>query len=316
MTQVPAHFETNPSPVDPAEVPPFSLAAITSLVFSLLFCIPGLAVLGLLCGVVGIFTTSGGARRGRGMAITGVVLSVLVVGVYVTGVSITVPWIAKGVAGTEKFARSGPQDALKAAFAGEIQVVQDHFMNQSTPSKEDILAFTSAATTRWGAFQGSIDARDMKADGPSGNDFKVSLKLTFESAVVPAEALLTVGDTESSQLKDLAIFQPHNDFDSFILIDQIRIEPETGEVLELGSGMGSAKRANPGPKPSSVEIKIEGEGKTITVKGNKENVTVIHSDGKTEDDSKNESEGGAGKGSEPGDGVSGDDPGAGGKGDS
>ena len=99
MSQVPSHFQTGDTTLEPSEVPPFSLAAITSLVFSLLFCIPGLAILGLLTGIIGIFTTSGGARRGRGLAITGVVLSLLVGAVWLFGIFTTVPWFMTRVVG-------------------------------------------------------------------------------------------------------------------------------------------------------------------------------------------------------------------------
>ena len=243
MSQVPAHFETSVSDADPANKPPFSVAAITSLVFSLLFCIPGLAILGLLCGIFGIFATSGGARRGRGLAISGVLISLLVAALYVGVTITTVPWIMTRAVGTETFMKSGPQDALKAAFAGNVQVVQDHFMDQSMPSKEEVLAFTTAATSRWGKFQDEVKVGTPMQDGPDGNNFKISIKLTFESGVVPGVAFLTVGDTESSQLTDLAVFQPKNTFDSFMLIDKIRIEPTAGEPLQLGSGMVTASRS-------------------------------------------------------------------------
>ena len=227
-------------------------------------------------------------------------MSALYVGVTIT----TVPWIMTRAVGTEKFLQSGPQDALKAAFAGDIQVVQDHFMDQSMPSKEEVLAFTTAASARWGAFRDEVKVGSPVQDGPDGNNFKISIKLTFESGVVPGVAFLTVGDTQSSQLTDLAVFQPKNTFDSFMLIDQIQIEPTTGEPLQLGSGMGSGRRGGASSESTGVDVKIEGDVKNITVNGSKGNVTVTGSGGKTDD----QSEGEAKEGTEEADDVSDDGP--------
>lgn len=61
--------------------PPMSKAAVTGFVSSLVFCVPGLSpLLGLIFGIVGIAATSGGRRRGRGLAIAAIPIA-LVVGV-------------------------------------------------------------------------------------------------------------------------------------------------------------------------------------------------------------------------------------------
>jgi len=61
--------------VDPA---PMSGVSVTAFVFSLLVCLPIInAVLGFILGVVGIFHTSGGRRRGRGFAIAAIPISLV-----------------------------------------------------------------------------------------------------------------------------------------------------------------------------------------------------------------------------------------------
>jgi hypothetical protein len=57
---------------------PYSSAAIAGFVCSLVFCLPVLhAVVGLIFSLVGIGATSGGQRRGRGLAIAGLLISIL-----------------------------------------------------------------------------------------------------------------------------------------------------------------------------------------------------------------------------------------------
>jgi hypothetical protein len=64
-----------------AQMPPkWSAAAISGFVLSLLGCLGITALLGLVLGIVGILRTGGGQRRGRGLAIAAIPIS-LVMGV-------------------------------------------------------------------------------------------------------------------------------------------------------------------------------------------------------------------------------------------
>jgi hypothetical protein len=65
-----AQFEGGP--------PPWSGSAITGFVSSLLICIPVVSSLvGLIAGIMGISSTAGGRRRGRGLAIAAIPISLL-----------------------------------------------------------------------------------------------------------------------------------------------------------------------------------------------------------------------------------------------
>jgi hypothetical protein len=56
-----------------------SAAALTGFICSLIFCLPVFGpLLGLIFGVVGVATTAGGRRRGRGLAIAAILISLLV----------------------------------------------------------------------------------------------------------------------------------------------------------------------------------------------------------------------------------------------
>lgn len=66
--------------------PPWSKSAITGFVSSLLICIPVVpSLVGLIAGVMGISSTSGGSRRGRGLAIAAIPISLLTGAGWVIG---------------------------------------------------------------------------------------------------------------------------------------------------------------------------------------------------------------------------------------
>lgn len=63
--------------------PSMSAVAVVALVASLVFCVPFVTqVVGLICGVIGIASTSGGRRRGRGLAIAAIPISLIVAAVW------------------------------------------------------------------------------------------------------------------------------------------------------------------------------------------------------------------------------------------
>ena len=77
MTQLPpagSFDQQSPPPHGPA---PYSASAIAGFVLSLLGCLGVTAVLGLIFAVVGLVTTRGGARRGAGLAIAAIPISII-----------------------------------------------------------------------------------------------------------------------------------------------------------------------------------------------------------------------------------------------
>jgi len=74
MTESP-HAIPPPPPPQPVRPPPWSPVAVIALVFSLLGCAGITAVVGLILGVVGIVQTRGGRRRGMGLAVAAIPLS-------------------------------------------------------------------------------------------------------------------------------------------------------------------------------------------------------------------------------------------------
>lgn len=95
---------------------PWSAAAITSFVLSLLGCLGITALLGLVLGIVGILRTRGGRRRGKGLAVAALPISVVTGLIFVFAVLASVM-----VAGTLAVAKELPaafdSDSPEAATA-------------------------------------------------------------------------------------------------------------------------------------------------------------------------------------------------------
>ena len=73
----------SPGSYGPPGLAPWSIAAIGGFVLSLLGFLGVTAVLGLILGVVGIITTGDGRRRGRGLAIAAIPISVVTGAIFV-----------------------------------------------------------------------------------------------------------------------------------------------------------------------------------------------------------------------------------------
>ena len=77
-------FDAEMTPTGPA---PMSVMAIVGFVSSLMICCPVLSpLLGLIFSLVGLSQTKGGARRGRGLAIAGLIIALIMVPIHGWGV--------------------------------------------------------------------------------------------------------------------------------------------------------------------------------------------------------------------------------------
>ena len=72
---IPGQQDYDPTSYAPSAPPRWSAAAIGAFILSLLGFLGVTAVLGLIFGIVGIITTSGGRRRGKGLAIAAIPIS-------------------------------------------------------------------------------------------------------------------------------------------------------------------------------------------------------------------------------------------------
>ena len=104
-------------PGPPPGYPPYptptgtSAAAVASLVFGLILCIPGLTgLIAVICGAVGIGATKNPAVHGRGMAVSGFILGILNI----------VLWGTVGIGAAQWWKMTVPQRALGRQFITDL----------------------------------------------------------------------------------------------------------------------------------------------------------------------------------------------------
>lgn len=128
--------------------------AIAALVCSLIVCVPGLGVIGLILGLIAMFTigSSDGRVRGKGLAAAAIILGLLV----------STAWIGGGIAfyraneGLQKHVHEPTYSAFKKLDAGDVS----EFRALLTPNlaaaitDAEILAFHAAYQDKVGACQG------------------------------------------------------------------------------------------------------------------------------------------------------------------
>ncbi len=121
-----------PAAYAPSAPPRWSAAAISAFILSLLGFLGVTAVLGLIFGIVGIVTTSGGRRRGMGFAIAAIpislvtgALSILLLWVYFFGTrAMAIPTKLQAALGADSATVADSANALReigsAAFNDEV----------------------------------------------------------------------------------------------------------------------------------------------------------------------------------------------------
>ena len=147
---------TPPSYADPTagavtEPPKTSATAVWSLICSLVFCCPVTTVIGVLLGLVAMVSIGGNpARKGKGLAITGILLGVI----FTAGQLIAYPAAYKFFYQFYEVVMKGPNDALIAGFNGDTAVFKASFYGAgATASDEEAVAFIAELRERYGEFQ-------------------------------------------------------------------------------------------------------------------------------------------------------------------
>ncbi len=131
-----------------------SIAAVLSLVSSIICCIPGLGVLGVLLGLLGMMSISRSNGRLTGMpaAVVGMAL----------GVIVTVGWVALGIGAGSAYNFwqvniTQPMSRLiEGSYAGDVTAVRTEMTvgGAGQVTDEEIIAFGKAMDAEFGAFQG------------------------------------------------------------------------------------------------------------------------------------------------------------------
>jgi hypothetical protein len=162
----------------------FSTWAILALVLSASVFCPVFTMLGPLFALRGLAEIKAQPRlRGRRLALAAMVIGVLA----------TVGWTAGAILWNKHARRpmlAGPEPALRAGLAGEVESFQSAFAGQqSTASSKEAGAFLDELTRRYGALDGCEIDTAGKGSMPAGGQGRIPYVLHFRSGDVKAEAL-------------------------------------------------------------------------------------------------------------------------------
>ena len=187
-------------PVGPA---PFSAAAIAALVLSLLGCLGITAVLGFVLAIVGILRTSGGARRGRGLAIAALPVSLVTGAVSV--VVIALAW--SGIQSMEVAMRLpdvyGVEGKVSPAYLDEFRgVCTDSFNAEVTA--DQLSSWFDEVRSKHGALV-ELKGPGTTAPVPKTDRVRYVMNGKFVSGTQTVELIMRIVPPVSYKIDDIVI---------------------------------------------------------------------------------------------------------------
>jgi hypothetical protein len=201
-------------PFDPSAAGPQKTSglAIASLVCSLICCIPLTTIPGILLGIGAMISIGKDpAKKGKGMALTGIVLGVI----FTVIQAIAYPAAFGYFKTMMEMVWSGPSAAMTAGFAGDIAGFKDEFHGAGAATTDaEAQLFIDALRSRYGEFTSCYF--NEAAGGPGQSGFgKPSLPfpyiLEFANGQVEAEAEIIFSDPQKgfvNKLGYITVFDP------------------------------------------------------------------------------------------------------------
>ncbi|MCH2161990.1 MAG: DUF4190 domain-containing protein [Phycisphaerales bacterium] len=185
--------------------------AIASLVCSLILCCPVLTLVGVFLGIGGLFTTGSGRKRGRGLAITGLVI----------GLISTILWIFPAVwlGGMAMKIYAGPGNVMTEVYAGNDAAAGSEFKAGRVPSAEDFERFVTEARERYGNFISAQAGEEARSQTQDSLEFPYFFK--FENRTVSGYAEFEMAE---------------NPMDGFDLVSITLEDGEAGDLTLEASG--------------------------------------------------------------------------------
>jgi len=194
MTQ----FETPFDIVDPSEQTTSRLA-IGSLVCSLICCVPVTTIPGILLGIVAMISIGNNpARKGKGLAVAGILLGVI----FTAGQAYVYPKIIEFAGETFELVMNGPNDALVSGFAGDPVAFKSNFYGRGAQATDaEAQAFIDTLRSRYGEFQGcQFDEQAGTQPAFGRPDTAFPYILTFDNATLDATAQIIWFDERTDQM--------------------------------------------------------------------------------------------------------------------
>jgi hypothetical protein len=239
-----SHLDSPPFDASAVEPQKTSGLAIASLVCSLICCIPLTTIPGILLGIGAMISIGRDpAKKGKGLAITGIVL-----GIGFTTVQAVVGY---GVYQSFGVFSNAPYVALQPGFDGDLAGLKANFGSAgAVATDQEAQAFVDELRSRYGALQGSAmdfaAYQGMAMPAPDQTTFTMPWILVFENARVGVEMTFTEDDQSG---KDQIIF-------SSIRV----IDPDLGDLTFPAAAGEIIDEAIEGAIEGAIEEPAEGDG--------------------------------------------------------
>lgn len=189
MTQFPAQ-PTNPYDAYGQHIEPrrTSGLAVTALVLSLVSiipcCGPVTAPLAVILGLIGaIILGPRAVRKGRGMALTAMIIGLILTVVYIVGLIWGWNTVMKPVI-------DGPVEAMTAGYAGDMAAFKAEFHGAgATASDDEARQFIETLRSRYGEFRSlKFDDKDRRQPQFGNPEVEFAYVITFANATMKAQA--------------------------------------------------------------------------------------------------------------------------------
>ncbi len=194
-------FEAEMMPTGPA---PMSIMAVTGFVSSLIVCCPVLSpLLGLIFSLLGLSQTKGGMRRGRGLAIAGLIISIVVIPLQGLGI----PMVTERVMGLVRIGI-----ASNAFQAGDIDAGIAAWYDLASPdlksavTEDEFEAWINAEFKKHGGLQSlQLITNQQGSLSPDGERTRLPWRAQFPSETMDVYTDLSVGSWGRMFLENVTI---------------------------------------------------------------------------------------------------------------
>lgn len=173
--------------------------AIGSLVCSLICCVPVTTIPGILLGIGAMVSIGNNpAKKGKGLAIAGILLGVIFTG----GQAYVYPKAIDFVRKSYEMVITEVNDTLADGFTGDSVAFKSHFYGTGAQATDaEAQAFIDMLRSRYGEFQGCALNEQVQASPSFGQPSSVfPYVLTFDDATVDAEAQIIWADERTGEI--------------------------------------------------------------------------------------------------------------------
>jgi len=189
---------------EPPEPVRTSRMAVASLICSLVICCPLATLIGPFLGLAAVvsITANPETRKGKGLAIAGIIIGLLVTAIW----GIVAYWGITISLEMQRALRERPPQSMQQAFDGDSAQFRDHFTSQgANATDQEIQAFVDELRSRYGEFVSMTYDEEAFRQNPPSMDEMMSpvhhhpFEIEFENATLSAEVGVTMQGPQTDQ---------------------------------------------------------------------------------------------------------------------